>query len=265
MKAAVQRIQSPGIDRLVLAMAEGMQRHGLEIERYDGTRPPAKRDFVLTWGWRRALYAMKAGETGPFLIMERGYLGDRINTWTSAGWDGLNGRARFPKVDDASRFGRYFQLAPWKAGGDYALLVGQVKGDTALIGVDIEGWYRETARKLIESGWKVRFRQHPREIALGYPLTVVPGTERSTGTLEEDLAGAAMAVTYSSNTGTDAVMAGVPVHAEDEGSMVWPVASHDLSVTRPDRRAHMAGLAWCQWQYEELASGLAWDYVRRAM
>ena len=34
--------------------------------------------------------------------MERAYISDRF-TWTSLGFDGLNGRAKFPQINDARR------------------------------------------------------------------------------------------------------------------------------------------------------------------
>lgn len=241
-------------------VAEGLKRHGIEVEFYRDSPPIA--DFVVTWGWARAKVVH-----GPVLVLERGYLGDRMNVWTSAGWDGLNGRARFPQIDDPTRFDKHFgaDLKPWRKGDGYALLVGQVRTDTAVDGTDIIRWYKRTTEDLRLSGWDVRFRQHPREIERNFGKIEIPGTVYSKASLADDLAGAAYAITFNSNTGVDAIMAGVPVYTEDEGSMVWPIASHDGKIVTPDRRPHLNRLAWCQWQKHELADGSAWEAIRQAM
>ncbi len=266
MRVSVYQSPSESVNRLLTAFASGLSRGGVTVDRFRDA-PAWKPDAAVAWGWRVARRVKAEGFDGPVLVMERGYLGDRLNVWTSLGWDGLNGRARFPQVDDASRFDRYFaaDFKPWREGDGYALLVGQVRTDTAVEGTNIIDWYSRRAKDLIEGGWEVRFRQHPREVERGFGVVKVPGTIYSTSPLDEDLAGAALAVTFNSNTGVNAIMAGVPVYAEDRGSMVWPLASHDGEIVRPDRQAHLNRLAWCQWQESELADGSAWEIVREAM
>lgn len=266
MRAAVYQSPSDDVNALLAAMAAGLERSGHSVSRFrDG--PERFADIAVVWGWRIGRRIKQEGFTGPVLVMERGYLGDRLKVWTSLGWDGLNGRARFPEVDDPTRFEKHFaaDLKPWREGDGYALLVGQVRTDTAVEGTNIIAWYSKAASELREGGWDVVFRQHPREVQRGMGAITVPGTTYSTATLDDDLAGAALAVTFNSNTGVDAIMAGVPVYAEDEGSMVWPIASHDGEIVTPDRRPHLNRLAWCQWQVEELADGSAWEVVREAM
>lgn len=265
MRAAVQFDSGNGdCEHLRSLMAAGIAVHGVEIARFDDGKPNG--DFAVVWGWRKGMRLRAEGFHKPILVMERGYIGDRT-FWTSLGWDGLNGRARFTDVSDPERFAEHHSrfFRPWKDIGDYALLVGQVRGDTALIGVDIFSWYNRTAAALVDMGWQVRFRQHPREIERHFDPTPIEGTEYSTSSLEEDLRGAALAVTYSSNTGVNAVMAGVPVHVEDVGSMVYDIASHDLGVVRPDRSGRLDRLAWCQWSRAEIEDGSAWEIVRQSM
>lgn len=266
MRASVYQSPSADVNGLLDAIAAGLAKHEIGVDRFRDS-PLLRPDFAVVWGWRVGQRIRKEGFDGPILVAERGYLGDRMKVWTSLGWDGLNGRARFPQVDDGSRFEKHFAayLKPWREGEGYALLVGQVRTDTAVQGTDIISWYRRTAEELLLSGWEVRFRQHPREIERNMGVVKVPGTTYSTASLAEDLAGAAMAVTFNSNTGVDAIMAGVPVYAEDQGSMVWPIASHDGEIVKPDRQPHLDRLAWCQWQKAELADGSAWEAVKGAM
>ena len=96
--------------------------------------------------------------------MERAYIGDRF-TWTSLGFDGLNGRAEFPKSTTAAQGGRkYFaqHLKPWQSRpARLAVIMGQVRGDASLGGLSIVDWARFTAIKLAGAGFTAVFRPHP--------------------------------------------------------------------------------------------------------
>jgi hypothetical protein len=264
VKAGVYRVPGRTHENHLVAMSHGLLAHDVEIE-YFSKIPPKNADFAIVWSWRVGL-RMREYFGGPILVMERGYIGDRF-AWTSLGWDGLNGRARFTKVDDSIRFQKHFShlLQDWKPSGGYALVVGQVVGDAALIGHDIHKWYRDTGAALWKQGWDVRFRQHPVEAERAVAPPHVPFATRMGGTLEEALSGAGLVVTFNSNTGTDAILAGCPLHAADEGSMMFDLASHDLSIVRPEREARLHEMAWMQFQIDEIKSGAAWEIVRETM
>lgn len=193
--------------------------------------------------------------------MERGYLGDRFQ-WYSMGWNGLNGHAEWPAaIDDGSRFRQYHAalMKPWRepGSGSYVLLAGQVPGDQSLDGHDLTRWYSNTALLASQRyGLPVRFREHPVALERGYKRSP-HYTEPIGGTLAEALAGAEVCITYNSNTGVEAVLAGVPTVVENRGAMAWPVAGHRVGdrVT-PDREAWAHALAWKQWRLEEIARGL---------
>lgn len=244
------------------ALAEGLRRHGL-IQVPVEARP----DFIACWGWRAGRRLQRLGH--QVLVLERGYLGDRF-AWTSLGWNGLNGRALFPDSGGPERLAEQHPgiLLPWRAGGDVALILGQVGHDAALAEVNIAAWYVHIASRLALIGWRVAFRQHPVEVERGYPAPAFSGaiTRRRGATLAEDLDGVGLAVAWNSNGLTDCACLGVPVLAADRGAMAWPVASHrfEEEPVRPDRQAWAEHLAWCQWSAEEIASGVAWDHVRAA-
>jgi hypothetical protein len=104
----------------------------------------------------------------------------------------------------------------------------------------------------------VAFRDHPKG---GNYQTHVP---KLNGPLIEAFEQAAIAVTFSSNTGVDALIAGVPVYAEDEGSMAYSVASHRVGQTLfPDRRQWAHNLAYCQWTQDEYRNGVAIEHLLR--
>jgi len=239
------------------ALTAGFKRHGIEAEIYWMEQsPPAPKDadFCVCWG-KRNLDTLKSRGAGDVLVMEQGYMLERIE-WTSLGWNGLNGRAAFGS-GDASRWRKYFAhlMQDWKpeGAGGYVLVAGQVKGDASLGNVDFDEWVRETMAYLGgPADGSVVFRPHP----------LVDEPAKS---LEDDLFDAKLAVTYSSNLGVDAVLSGTPTIVMDEGGMAWPVAGHDTNeVIRPSRNKWAQALAWTQWKLSEIESGAAWDVVRQA-
>lgn len=223
-------------------------------------RAPAQTQVVACWGWRAGALHREAGK--DVLVMERGYLGDRF-AWTSLAWNGLNGRATFPPApaDDGERFERHFgPLAPWRTNhrDGHILIVGQVPGDASLQGRDLEPWYADMADRALRLGFEPVFRQHPVAIKQGIRQGP-PGIRKHVGPLADALANAAQVVTYNSNTGVDAAVAGVPVYVDNEGSMAWPVGGQlvgDLEHA-PDRTAWAHRLAWRQWTLAEIADGTA--------
>lgn len=264
MKAAVYRIPGKTHEDQLTAMAAGLDRHGVHVQFFSDL-PAQDADFTVTWSWRVGM-RVRQYFSRPILCMERGYLGNRFE-WTSLGWDGLNGRARFTVIDNKSRFEKHFGdlLKPWKSTTGYALIVGQVAGDTALVGTDIRKWYKETSVSLFKQGWDVAFRQHPVEVERGVALPSVPFARMLSGSLAEALLGAGLVVSFNSNSGTDAVMAGVPVYAADEGSMVYELASRDFNPVKPDRSSRLQEMAWFQYSIDEIKSGAAWDVVKESM
>jgi len=237
------------------AMRAGLERHGVNVA-FGGYDTPTVRqhDFLVVWG-APAKQPRVAQTTRPLLIMERSHLPDRM-VYTSCGWDGLARRGRYPKADDGgARWRAHWGglLQPWRDGGGYALLIGQAHGDAALHGLDVDRWIAEQTAALRALGWTVRFRPHP----------LVARPERS---LEEDLAEAVICVTYNSTTGVEAVLAGVPTIAMDEGAMAWDVSGHALDeIVRPEREAWAHDLAYTSWTPEEISSGEVWAHLKGVM
>lgn len=222
------------------ALEEGLRRHGaLDLG------PNA----VACWGWRVGRLHRARGR--DVLVMERGYLGDRF-FWTSIAWNGLNGRGTFPEYPDdgGARFRRLgLDVKPW-SGGDYALIAGQVPGDMALGGRNLTPWYAEQARRAsIEFGLPAKFRPHPLARRRG-PVRPVLGAEMIGGDMGAALSGAAIVLTFNSNLGVDALVAGKRATCDDPGSMIH-------GVTEWQREAWLHRLAWKQWSMDEIRSGEA--------
>ncbi len=241
--------------RCAEAVASGVRAVGGKVTVQRGDACSTK--HVCTWGWRTGQRLRAAGH--EVLVMERGYLGDRFQ-WYSMAWNGLNGRAAFPEVpaDRGARFAEHFGelLKPWKQGGDYVLLIGQVPGDAALQGRDLSPWYSEVALKA-QNAYEapVRFRPHPQALKRGI-VHRPQMTEPSQGDLAEALSAALACITFNSNTGVEAALAGVPTVTVDQGSMAWDVAAHWVGqLARPSREAWAHRLAHRQWRLEEIARG----------
>lgn len=117
------------------ALAEGLSRHGVPVAVVDGVSK-ATSDVVACWGWRNG--KVLSGQGKRVLVMERAYIGDRFH-WISLSWDGLNGHARFPSVDDGGKRWRLAfdgALRPRRdpAGGGEVIVFGQVPTDMSLKG-----------------------------------------------------------------------------------------------------------------------------------
>ena len=240
------------------ALSAGLRALGIGVKRC--TAPPSVRTEVAAcWGWRMGQRLRLAG--ADVLVMERGYLGDRFK-WTSLCWNGLNGYGAFPPTphDGGERFNTHhgYLMQPWRDGGDYVLIIGQVPGDASLKGRDLRPWYADCARRAKVFGLPIVFRPHPLAHRRG-GVHAVPGTVMQQGTLGEALAGAAVTIVYNSNTAVESVLAGVPTICMDRGSMAYDMCSHDFDapLIRPDRMQWAHTLAWRQWSLDEISSGEA--------
>jgi hypothetical protein len=256
-----------GMPHHVLAaagVAAGLARHGIEVvtrPEKDCTVELVGADFAICWGWR---IGRKLAPVLPVMVLERGYIGDRMS-WTSIGWNGLNGNALFPqwtptpaavKRRDLMRH----HMKPWRVrSGGPTVIMGQVRGDAALESCpDYVGWLDRTARELSMLG-PVAFRAHPSDLSIPTPKHA----ERLHGSLADALAIANHVVTWNSNSAVDAVLAGVPCIVMDRGSMAWPVSHHGgSSQITPDREWWFAHLTMAQWSPEEIARGEFWPWHR---
>ena len=87
--------------------------------------------------------------------------------------------------------------------------------------------------------------------------------------LQRDLDDAQAVVGWTSNSLTEAVCYGVPVYAMSGGAMATPVSMNDFSkidelhnLKHCDRQQWLNDLAYCQWTYEEIKDGTAWNHIK---
>jgi hypothetical protein len=217
--------------------------------------------------WPRGSVIRAQGYNGlDCLILETGYVnrGSRLTNHYALGWNGLNRRADFcnrnSPPDRSEKLA--VTLKPWKDGGDYILLCGQVPWDASVDFTDHVQWLRDIAVAIkAVSRIPLRFRPHP----LGGPIVDV-AAELSQGTLQDDLSHAKCVVNFNSNTGVDAVLAGVPTIVFDIGSMVWDHKLTDFeNLPKPDRQQWIQDLCYAQWTPQEMRSGEAWAHVSKRL
>jgi len=213
---------------------------------------------------------MQIRQSIPYVVMERGFTGDRCDTMFSVGWNGLNGEANHLKeYADNKRLHHIENLIkPWRteSEGIYTLIIGQMPMDTSLTSVDygskteyntqeltkedidFNDWIRKQVKHYEEIG-VVQFRPHPGSTHYEWPWT-----------LEEQLNKASRVVTYSSTVGVESVLAGIPTVATHSVSMVYNLLKES---TTPDRTEWFNELTYSQWTLEEIEKGETWNHLRK--
>lgn len=193
------------------------------------------------------------------VVIERGFI--QREEYYMVGWDGLNGRADF--CNQRSPGNRMKQLgvtlSPWRRSGTHIVLCGQVPWDASVQHTDHIEWCRRTAVRLSElTDRPIRFRPHPMQ-PNAVNMTGCPVEISTNPKLDEDMVDAWAVVTFNSNAGVEATIAGVPAFAEDIGAMGYSILNHDLEkINNPEapcRKQWLKNLAYTQWNLEEIASG----------
>src|SRR5690554_1980529 len=187
----------------------------------------------------------------PVLTMDWGYF-KRVNSRDEHGtghWQvGVGGLNRLPEFACPPDRFEALGIAVAERGGNpdgYVLVCGQVPGDAAH-GLGYEG-YTSWLRDVLSRYPDAVYRPHP----AGAPLFSYPRTD--TGPLADALAGARQVVTYNSNVGHDALLAGVPVIAE--GRAAYAELCGEELPSLADRLAYFHRAAHGQWTVAEMETG----------
>lgn len=213
-------------------------------------------DLVFIKGARR-MELVRAYEAAgvPVFIFDWGYI-KRVNTpqeHQKGHWQISHSRLnRFPDFDvPADRLEKLAIEISRKSHADNkrALLIGQMPKDAAVAGTCHATWLRNKAAELQADGFDVFYREHPRG---GVKMPRLPSAD---GDLIEEMRASRVVVTYNSNTGHDALRAGVPVLCD-------PVAPYaELSgltlPSLPKRRDYFQRLAYGQWRLDETSEAVA--------
>ncbi len=172
----------------------------------------------------------------------------------------------------------------WRTSGDYILLCMQKVGDASLRGQDIFTWTEETVKMLRQhTERQIIVRPHPlyrkksrysecKKNVTDYFNVLWQETDLEKDgfvPIQQQLDNAWCTVTYTSGSGIDAVLQGVPNIACDSGSMVYDVSSTDIAQVenpyRGDKKEWCNRIAHCQWSIEEFESGECWAHVSKSI
>jgi hypothetical protein len=153
-------------------------------------------------------------------------------------------------------------LMPWRTHGDHVLVCLQRDGGWSMKGTDMIEWTKQTVHRLRSlTARPIMIRPHPKHKINLSGLTSMPGVRESAvgRTLQEDLANAWAAVFCNSSSSVAAVLAGIPVFADDDDCVAWAVANKDLSQIElpvmPDRTQWLNDLSSAHWTDDESRCG----------
>ncbi len=152
-------------------------------------------------------------------------------------------------------------LEPWRINGSHILVCLQRDGGWSMKGVDLEQWAIRTVTNLRQlTDRPILIRPHPKFPVNLSNLLALPNVHQSTGgALQQDLSNAWASVFYNSSSSVAAVLAGVPVFAEDDDCPTWAVANHNLAQIElpamPAREPWLYDLSGAHWTDQESQSG----------
>jgi len=196
---------------------------GAEITYRDN---PINCDLAITAGFQIHPGMTAAMEQGvPIIVLETPvwHFGDKHASYTWA-YNGLHGGGWTPPVPDYERYTPH--LHPWRDWEEGEITIfGQVHKDKALRGSDHAAWILSVQSALP----KATYRPHP--------ITINKFAEDQLEPFDEVMARTTLAITYTSTTGSECVIAGIPTIAVHPGSLAYEVASHTLTEApkTPDR------------------------------
>lgn len=252
------------------AFAEGVRKDGHQVIIQRGYNYFPGHVAVM-WGANPIGDAVRkkvVAAGGDYIELERAYLGNQVGH-ASAGINGHGGLAQHVPGDmPGDRFEKLeFPLLPWSAKGKLHLIIGQVSSDASLAGVRIDKWYNQMVEDIRanmktkgKNAEQISFRAHPIYADRGGVAPRPNGILGIAGKLCDILEKAKCVYTYSSTVGVDAIMAGRPVYAESEMSMVRQFSG----ITKePDREQWAWNLAYSQWLLEEYSDGTAWGHLKQ--
>lgn len=157
-------------------------------------------------------------------------------------------------------------MKPWRTMGNHILVCLQRDGGWSMKGADMAAWADSTVRRIRELTKRpIVIRPHP-----SYPIDLteilkIPRTSQSTAQdLKQDLHNAWASVFYNSSSSVAAILAGIPVFADDPDCVAWSVANHDLEKLEnpdlPNRSQWLWNLAACHWSDGEARSGQIYQH-----
>ena len=164
-------------------------------------------------------------------------------------------------------------LKPWRTQGNHILICLQRNGGWSMRGLDVIEWMNSTILEIRKHSKRpIVVRAHPGDKKIRSYLKINhKSVSLSTKTdLREDLQNAWATVVYNSSPSVASIIEGIPAFLTDpepQHSQSAAIANTDISkIEDPlmlDRQAWIERLSMCHWKFDELKSGLAWNFFKR--
>lgn len=239
------------------------------------------------WGYhasvKRMFKAHMQQENPPKqIILEQGHLGRKtyfqvgphINWMPSAQED------YSPERIEAHGIFASPQMKRMPKGGGYLLILAQKSGDAQHNIVDSVDWCEELAvrlRQVTDDKFPIRVRLHPMDTWKHKPRYVEQVSNGKHTSLEDDLAGARAIVTYNSNAGLKALLAGKRVFCDPgapyssacmnlwDDEQLAAAADGKPTAWEPleDAFSMLKRLAWSQFTVKEFEQPFVWQFLAR--
>ena len=165
-------------------------------------------------------------------------------------------------------------VKPYRQHGNHILLCLQRNGGWSMKNYDVMKFCHETIQEIKRyTDRPIVVRGHPGDRKtllqitqeIKYPNITVSNNK----SIEQDLSNAWATVTYNSSPGVASFIHGVPVFQKDpdpDYSMYGEIANFDMSkLEKPDMpniHTWLQRIAMCHWNFDELADGTAWKFMR---
>lgn len=206
----------------------------------------------------------------PVIVLEVGGI-QRGTTW-KVGLNGINRDAYWGECgnDNSRATALGLKLRPWRKQGEHILICGQHEKSLQWQGMPrMSKWVMDTIDEIqAHSNRPIVFRPHPRcplhDIERQYKNVYRQQPLRVEGTYDDfnlSFAGAHAVVSYSSNPGPQALLAGIPVFV-GTSSLAYDAGNdidflHDIEEPmQPDRTQWLNDYAWTEYTLKEIASGI---------
>jgi len=270
MKFGIYGQPNPHLDKpLLWSFAQGAEKRGHRVIWRNPApfTPEQVEDFdavvVLGMQPRKRLVVEAYNRAGrPAVVVDLGYL--KREEYFQVGLNGLNWLPPFDCPDDRfralgiSRASR--PRSTKKKPGVHIVIAGQKPGDGQHRMADNQAvitWAQGVVDRIREiTDRPIIWRPHP--LAPVQPVRFAELSDPRERTLARDLDGAHALVTFNSNAGHEALLAGIPVFC-DPSAMYAEVANTDLSLIETPRwqstKDYFSRLAYAQWTLDEMACG----------
>lgn len=152
-------------------------------------------------------------------------------------------------------------MQDWRQQGSHVLLCLQRDGGWSMKGHDLNIWATQKVQELRQiTDREIIIRPHPKTKIDQSKFSQFSNVRISNNTtLQHDLTNAWASVFYNSSSSVAAVLAGIPVFADDDDCVAWAVANHDIGQIEhpalPDRTRWINDLSAAHWTDQESQTG----------